>query len=188
MDEDMIRDYFSRVKKAIESYDEYITKRCMVTPTYDMKAALVEGNQIIRQMYDEMIKLEAKIEAERAVKERFKELYVESFVDKALKEEISEKQEDRISEEKTVFFKFHGTNDDKVYSFANLKEMLLALERRATGSEPNKEKYKISDLYVKYYGFDRKLGRENFMVCSRRFYEEYFDCPQCIGYCSFINI
>ena len=184
MNDMKIQELIYKAKNNLEDYQKYVEKHGIVPCAWDVSSRLEEAIQMICDLRDEIFSINAETQAIRAVKDRFKELYVEAVVDKALKEEITEVQENNNSDEKTVFFRFHGTADNNVYSFRNLKEMLLALEKQTIDSELNKEKYTIKDIYVSYEGYNIKISRDAFIVWLRRKYEK----PEIIGYCTFIDI
>jgi hypothetical protein len=70
----------------------------------------------------------------------------------------------------------------EVKEFESLKEMCAYLVRR------HERAFDISDIYISYYCYDKRIDWENYIVTIGKYggedYIKKYHCPQAIGFCT----
>ena len=73
-----------------------------------------------------------------------------------------------------------------VKEFSTLKEMLEYIVSE-TEEFRGKHAFDIEDIFIRYYGYDKRIDWETYIVCVTRMFNERYDHPQGIGFMTFKN-
>lgn len=72
----------------------------------------------------------------------------------------------------------------EVKEFSTLKEMFEYIVKE--GEEIYlRVPFGVSDLSIRYYCYDERIHWETYIVCTDRMFNEKYDYPQAIGFCTF---
>lgn len=73
---------------------------------------------------------------------------------------------------------------EKVKEFSSVKEMFDYIAKYWEES-CDLAPFSIDDLSMRYYGYDRRIDWETYLICTDRMFNDKYKHPQAIGFCTF---